>query len=270
MNTQADILRTYDYLLYELDDGLLTVTLNRPKVLNALNEPLLHELEDALSRAWRDDAVKAVILTGAGDKAFVAGADIAAMADMDPLKARDYAELGHRVMSMLEQMPKPTIAAVNGYALGGGCELAMATDMIFASNRARFGQPESKLGLIPGFGGCVRLPRLVGRWRAKYMIFTGEIFDAQEAERLGLVVKVFPHEDLITEVTRVARTILARSASAVEIAKGVIDKGYDGSLQNAVALEKSAFALTFATPDAREGMAAFLGKREPTFEGRRR
>ena len=257
---------SYANILIERDGTVATLTVNRPKSLNALNSQTLRDLTQAV----RDlgDSVRAIILTGAGEKAFVAGADIAEMKPMTPWSAREFSELGHVVTALLEDLPCATIAAVNGYALGGGLELAVACDMIYASENARFGLPEVTLGVTPGFGGTQRLVRLVGKLRAKEMIFTGEMIDAKRAFEIGLVNSVHPREQLLAHCKAVAQKISARGPLAISRAKQLIERGYDIPLRAANRQEAETFALLFDTEDRREGMAAFLEKRPPKFLGK--
>jgi enoyl-CoA hydratase len=255
-------------LLTELEDGILTITINRPQVLNALNTETLSELRMAIKEAGETEEVKAVIITGAGEKSFVAGADIAQMRDLEVLEGRTMTILGQDVFTEIENLDKPVIAAVNGYALGGGCELAMACDIRIASEKARFGQPEVNLGIIPGYGGTQRLPRLIGKGRAKYYIFTGEMMTAQEAFNFGLVDKIVAPEDLMTKAREVAKTIMAKAPIAVMMAKRAINRGLDMDLASGIAYETEAYTTTFATWDRIEGMGAFVEKRKATFQGK--
>ncbi len=257
----------FENVLIETHDGVATLTINRPKSLNALNTATVAELCLAVEQVADDRSVKALILTGAGDKAFVAGADIAEMAHMASPAALTFSELGHRLGDLLESLPIPTIAAVNGFALGGGCELAMACDLIYASEKARFGQPEVNLSVIPGFGGTSRLARRVGPHRARELIFTGDLIDAAHAERYGLVLAVLPPEQLLPHCREVAKKIAGKGPLAVSQAKKVLAAGADLPLQAANALERQAFATLFGSRDQKEGMAAFLEKRPPRFEG---
>jgi enoyl-CoA hydratase len=255
-------------LLIERDDHVVTITLNRPDKLNALNEELLRELVGAFIAVDEDPLVRVAIVTGSGDKAFAAGADIEAMAQMTPEQARRLASLGHRLGSLIEQSPFPVIAAVQGFALGGGCELALCCDFIYASEKARFGQPEVGLGVIPGFGGTQRLARLVGVARARELCMTGDVITAEEALRIGLVNAVVPHAELLPRVRELAKKIATKAPLAVAAAKRVILRGADAPLATANALEATAFAALFGTHDQREGMRAFLEKRTAKFEGK--
>jgi enoyl-CoA hydratase len=258
-----------DYRTLLVEVGAVSkCTVNRPQVLNALNEEVLRELLDFLRGLRGNSAVRALILTGAGEKSFIAGADIAFMADLDVRGARAFAELGHQVCDAFAALPVPVIAAVNGFALGGGTEVALACDFVYASTRARFGQPEVKLGVIPGFGGTQRLARRVGLARAKEIIFHGEMLKAEEALRIGLVNAVCEPGELMPRVHAVAKGIAARGPLAVAEAKRAIDRGYDLPLEVANELEREIFAGLFATRDQREGMAAFVAKRDAKFEGR--
>jgi enoyl-CoA hydratase len=257
----------YENLLVEIDGPTAIVTINRPKALNALNPTTIRELA-ACIRSLRDEPeVRAIILTGAGDRAFVAGADIAAMVAMSTIDALAFSRLGHDTLRMLEEIEKPVIAAVNGFALGGGCELALACDIILASERARFGQPEVKLGIMPGFGGTQRLGRRVGLGAARLLIYTGEAIDAKEAERIGLADRVVPPDQLLAAAKEVAASVTEKAPLAISAAKQAILHGADMDLANANAFEAESFARLFATRDQEEGMAAFLEKRNPVFTG---
>jgi enoyl-CoA hydratase len=256
---------TYENVLVAREGDVATITVNRPRLLNALNSATLREL----TRAVRDCAdARVVILVGAGDKAFVAGADISEMATMTPWQAREFSELGHVVTALIEDIPAATIAAVNGYALGGGLELAVACDMIYASETARMGLPEVSLGVTPGFGGTQRLVRLVGKLRAKEMIFTGDWVDAKKALEIGLVNAVLPREKLLDHCKAMAQKIAQRGPLAVARAKRLVERGYDIPLRVANLQEAESFALLFDTEDRREGMTAFVEKRPPRFTGK--
>ena len=255
-------------LLIDRDGPVVVLTLNRPDKLNALNEELLRELAASLVALQDDRAVRVAVLTGAGDKAFAAGADIAAMAEMTATQAKRLSDLGHRLGALIEQAPFPVIAAVNGFALGGGCELALSCDFIYASDKARLGQPEVGLGVIPGFGGSQRLARIVGVAHARELCMTGDVIDAEAALRLGLVNAVVPHAELLPKVRGVAAKIASKAPLAIASVKRAILRGADAPLATANELEASAFAALFGTHDQREGMGAFLGRRTPKFEGR--
>lgn len=259
---------SFTTLLYDVQDGIARVTINRPDKLNALNATVIAELADAVGHIESDDAVRGVILTGAGSKAFVAGADIGELGTQGPMEAKARALAGQRAMRRLERCGKPVLAAVNGFALGGGCELAMACHLRVASESARFGQPEVKLGLGPGYGGTVRLPRLVGRGRALELLLTGAMIDAQEAYRIGLVNRVVPADRLLAETEALARTILEQAPLAVQLVLEAVEAGLDLTVDEALLLEANHFGLLSSTADMREGTAAFLAKRKPRFEGR--
>ena len=259
---------TYSTLLLDLHDGLALVTVNRPDKLNALNDTVIHELGELAGQIATDDAIRAVILTGAGPKAFVAGADIGELAECDSNRAFALSQKGSQTFRRLEQSDKPIVAAVNGFALGGGCELAMACHFRIASENARFGQPEVKLGIIPGYGGSVRLPRLIGRGRASELLMSGGMIDAQEAYRIGLVNKVVPATELATESEKLLRGILAMAPLAVRLCLEAVDQGCEMTLDEGLLLEANHFGLLAATNDMKEGTQAFLEKRPPRFEGR--
>lgn len=252
-------------LLFEIQEGIATVTVNRPAAMNAMTRATLEELETVVAEIAGRPDIRVAILTGSGTKAFVAGADIAIMRDMPPLQARDLALLAHRVYAAIERSPKPFIAAVNGYALGGGCELAMACDIRLAAETARFGQPEINIGILPGFGGTQRLPRLVGKGRALEIILTGEMIDAREAHRIGLVNRVVPQEDLLEEARQLARKISAKGQIAVRLCKDAINNGLEMDLSKGCDYEVELFANSFSTADQKEGMGAFLAKRPAAF-----
>jgi enoyl-CoA hydratase len=258
---------TYTTLSYENRVGIAFITINRPDKLNALNDAVIHELDQAIVALEADETVHGVILTGAGPKAFVAGADIAELARQGPFDGKARAMAGQAVFRRLERLGKPVIAAVNGFALGGGCELAMACHLRIASDQARFGQPEVRLGIGPGYGGTVRLPRLVGRGRALELLLTGEMIDAAEAHRIGLVNRVVPADRLLAEAEALLRTILQNGRLAVRLCLEAVDAGLEMPIEEALRLEANHFGLLAATADMREGMAAFLEKRKPEFRG---
>ena len=248
-------------VMLEVADQIATVTINRPKSLNALNTETLTELNQCFTELEKRKDVRVVILTGAGSKSFVAGADISEMVNATPAEGRAMSLLALETFNKLENMPQVTIAAVNGYALGGGCEICMSCDIRIAAENAVFAQPECGLGIIPGFGGTQRLARLIGKGRAKELIFTCDRIDAQEAYRVGLVNKVVPAEELMAACQKMASKILSKASYAVSLAKSVINAGMDMDLTNGLKLEADAFAVTFATHDKQEGMTAFLEKR---------
>lgn len=256
-----------DFVKLELDGPVSVITIDRPKALNALNRQVLTELADAIGQVAANTGTRALIVTGGGEKAFVAGADIAEMAGLSLSEAQAFGELGHKVFDSLEGLRIPVIAAVNGFALGGGSELALACDFIYASEKAKFGLPEVTLAVIPGFGGTQRLTRLVGRARAKEMIFTGDMIDANKAKEIGLALEVLPAGELLAHCKKVASTIAKRGPLAIAQAKRVIDAGADRPLSDANATERTAFAHLFGTADQKEGMSAFLAKRPPEFKG---
>ncbi len=258
----------YETLLESRAGAVVTLTLNRPDKLNALNATLVSELFDAFRTLDQDDGVRCVIVTGAGEKAFAAGADIAAMATMSVAEAKAFADMGHALGERIETAHFPVIGAVNGFALGGGCELALACDFLYASDKAKLGQPEVNLGVIPGFGGTQRLSRRVGIGRARELCFTGDVIGADEALRIGLVNAVVPHAELLPRVAAVAEKIASKGPLAIRACKRVIHRGQDVPLPVANELEATAFSALFGSSDQREGMAAFLQKRPAAFQGK--
>jgi enoyl-CoA hydratase len=257
----------FQHLLLAVEDGVATLTVNRPDKLNALDDRVVAELHDAARGLAADAAVRGVILTGAGPKAFIAGADIGDLATQGVLQGRARSLLGQAMLRAFETMGKPVLAAVNGYALGGGCELAMACHLRIASENAKFGQPEVRLGITPGYGGTQRLPRLVGRGNALHLLLTGEQIDAHEALRIGLVSRVVPAEALLAEAGKIVRAILANGPVAVKLTMEAVDRGLDLTLQEGLALEADAFGLVAASDDMKEGLRAFLEKRPAKFRG---
>jgi enoyl-CoA hydratase len=249
-------------------DGVVVVVIDRQEALNALNREALSELRDRLRELATDTEARVVILTGAGDRAFAAGADIKEMTEMTVLEGHAWGALGHECGRLLESMPKPTIAAVNGFALGGGCELALACDLRYASDRAKFGQPEINLAIIPGWGGTQRLARAVGAALAKDLILTGRTIDAEEALRVGLVSAVYPAGELLDRVLETAAELAAKSPLALSAAKDATNRALQGDLGAALSYEAVLFAALFASEDQKEGMRAFAEKREPRFQGR--
>ena len=258
----------YDYknlLVHTAKDGITTVTINRPKYLNALDTLTLEEMKDCFNRLSNDSDTKSVLITGAGDKAFVAGADLGAMSKMTVTEGRCFSVLGHAVYNAIERIPVAVVAAVNGYALGGGCELALACDFRIASENSLFGQPEVNYGIIPGFGGSQRLARLIGTGEAKEMIYTGAMVDAQEAFRIGLVNRVVEPEELIPACEEICRKIMKKAPIAIASAKDAINRGASMDLESSLSYEAQVFGTCFATLDQKEGMKAFLEKRKPVF-----
>jgi enoyl-CoA hydratase/carnithine racemase len=255
-------------VLYEKNGAIAYVTVNRPKVLNALNTPTWTDIRSAFEVAKADPAVHGVILTGAGDKAFIAGADISELAHVNAYEAEESSRFGQSVLDFIENLGKPVIAAVNGFALGGGCETAMACTIRIAAEHAKFGQPEVKLGLLPGGGGTQRLPRLVGKGRALQLILTGETISAQEAYRIGLVNEVVPSANLIERAEAILKQITANAPIAVKFSLEAANKGLETSQAEGFALEASYFGICAATEDKKEGTSAFLEKRAPQFHGR--
>jgi enoyl-CoA hydratase len=259
---------SYQHLLFEVRDRIAFVTINRPDKLNALNDAVMDDLGRAANEIATRTDIGGAILTGAGPKAFVAGADIADLAKQGPFDGKARALRGQAVLRRLETSGKPVVAAVNGFALGGGCELAMACHLRIASQTAKFGQPEVKLGIAPGYGGTQRLPRLVGKGRALDLILTGRTIDAEEALRIGLVYRVVPADKLMEEAEQLLRGILAMGPLAVNLCMEAIDRGLDLSLDDGLLLEANHFGLLAATEDTKEGLSAFLEKREAKFKGK--
>jgi enoyl-CoA hydratase/carnithine racemase len=258
----------FDNLLLERDGAVALVTINRPKVLNALNAQTLDELRRAMLDLGHDDSVRALVLTGAGEKSFVAGADINELAVQTPTSGREHALTGQHVFDLVENLGKPVIAAVNGFALGGGCELAMACTLRIAADTAKLGQPEINLGLIPGYAGTQRLSRLVGKGRALEIMLAGTPISASEAERIGLVNRVVPAADLMTEAKRLAHQLANNAPIAMRYIIAAVNKGLEMPFAEGCVFEATLFGLVASTDDMREGTAAFLEKRKPTFKGR--
>lgn len=258
----------YNNLILEIKDGLAIMKVNRPKALNALNSETLGEIKDVGLKLNEDKEVKVVIVTGEGDKAFVAGADILEMKPMSAPEGMRFSQMGHEALSTLENMCKPVIAAVNGYALGGGFEVALACDIIYASDKARVGFPETTLGIFPGFGGTQRAARLIGPAKAKELIFTGKMITAKEAYEIGLINKVVPHEELMKEVFALAEQLKANGTIAISLSKECINKSLSLDMDSGLMLEAKDFGICFGTEDQKEGMTAFLEKRRPTFLGK--
>jgi enoyl-CoA hydratase len=258
----------YENIRTENRDGLLVITIARPKVLNALNAQTVEEIRQAFKAAREDDSVRCIILTGEGEKAFVAGADINELSQMTPITGKDTAERGQRVFSAIERFPKPVIAAINGFALGGGCELALACHIRIASEKAQLGLPEVTLGIIPGYGGTQRMARLLGKGKALELILTGDRIGAADAERIGLVNKVVPPEQLMGAAEELARKIMSRGPLAVRAAIEAVMSGSEMPFEEGQVLEATLFGLLASTEDMKEGMGAFLEKRQAAFKNR--
>lgn len=256
-----------NHILFQIEEGIATLTFNRPKALNALNGELLEELSRTLDVVAANEDIRVLILTGSGDKSFVAGADISEIAKCNALQGKIFSTKGHEAINKLQCLAIPVIAAVNGFALGGGSEIALACDFIYASENAKFGLPEITLGIIPGFGGTQRLPRLIGPNLAKEMIFTGKMISAIEAQSLGMVNRVVPAETLMTEVLAIAKAIAQKGKVALRAAKQVVDAGLNVDLKTGCRMEVDAFALCMTSEDAKEGTTAFLEKRKAVFKG---
>jgi enoyl-CoA hydratase len=258
----------YDNLLFEVSEKIARITFNRPNVLNALNRKTMDELGDCLKKVRVDDEIRVLILTGAGEKAFIAGADINELAQQTPVNGREFTLYGQEIIHRLETLGKPAIAAINGFALGGGCELALACTLRIASRNAKLGQPEVKLGIIPGYGGSQRLPRLCGKGVAHELILTGEMISAEEALRVGLVNRVVDSGELLATAEAIAKKIIANAPLAVKYALEAVEHGMEMPQEEGLYLEATLFGLCCATQDMREGTRAFLEKRPPKFEGR--
>lgn len=261
---EGGITLKYENVVLDKQNHIATLSFNRPSVLNALNSDVLKEFNQVLDEIKNDEEIYVLIITGYG-KAFIAGADISEMKDKTPEQARKFAELGLSVFRKMELMEKPIIAAINGFALGGGCELAMSCDIRIASEKAKFGQPEVGLGIIPGFAGTQRLSRLVGIAKAKELIFTGDIIDAVEAEKLRLVNKIVPHDELMVESLTLAEKIVSKAQAAIRYSKTAINRGVESDIETGMLIEKDLFGLCFSTKDQKEGMEAFLEKRKANF-----
>jgi enoyl-CoA hydratase len=259
---------SYENLLYEKKNGIAFITFNRPKVLNALNRKTIEELHDVLREAKNDDSVRVLILTGAGEKAFVAGADINELAQQTPVKGREFSLYGQSVLHLLETMGKPSICAINGFALGGGCELALSCSIRLASKSAKLGQPEVKLGILPGYGGSQRLARLCGKGVAHELCLTGEMITAEEAQRIGLVNHSYEAAELLPAAEAMAQKIIEKAPLAVKYCMEAIERGVEMPQEEGLFLEATLFGLCCATEDMREGTKAFLEKRAAKFQGR--
>lgn len=262
-----EYLMAYETIMLDVQDGIAKITFNRPKALNALNNALLGEFSNALDEISADEAVRVLVLTGSGEKSFVAGADITELATFNALQAKVFAKKGQEIISKLQELSIPAIAAVNGFALGGGSEMALACDFIYASDNAMFGLPEITLGIIPGFGGTQRLPRLIGANMAKEMIFTGKMIPAAEAKEIGLVNKVCVQAELMGEVMKTAKTIASKGRVSLRAAKQSVVSGLNADLKTGLNIECDAFALCMASEDSKEGTSAFLEKRKAVFKG---
>jgi len=260
---------SYQNLIVAREQGVGIITFNRPQALNALSRATVAELDAAIDELATDETVGAIVLTGAGEKAFVAGADIGEFNTIPSAhQAAEFARRGQAVLAKIEALPKPVIMALNGFALGGGCELAMAGDIRIAADTARLGQPEINLGLIPGYGGTQRLPRLVGRGMAKYLVLSGDMIDAAEAHRIGLVDFVVPAAELMEFTLKLARKLARKAPIALNLAKRAVNEGLEGTLAEGLLHEADLFGLVFATEDRVEGVSAFLEKRKPAFRGK--
>jgi enoyl-CoA hydratase len=257
----------YENIIFNIEEDVALIKFNRPKALNAINPDVLAEVNHALDQIEGDASVRVLVLTGEGEKAFVAGADIAHMVNLSPLQGRKFSRDGQELLFRLERLPIPVVACVNGFALGGGTEIAMACDFIYASENARFGQPEINLGIIPGFGGTQRLSRLVGKAMAKELCMTGAMISAQEAKEIGLVNKVFPAEELWEGTMKTAKVLASKGRVSLKAVKDCIERGCDVDLRDGCYMESDAFGLCMASPDGKEGMGAFLEKRKPDFKG---
>lgn len=262
------VLTKFENIHYEKKNAIVYITVDRPKVLNALNMATMGELREAFTAAKNDAEVRVVIFTGAGEKAFIAGADISELNRQNPVEAKEYTHRGQAVLDLIENLGKPVIACINGFALGGGCEIAMACTMRLASENAKLGQPEVKLGLIPGYGGTQRLPRLVGKGLAMQLVLAGEQITAQEAHRIGLVNDVLPQAELIPRAEAIAQKIIANAPLAVQYAMEAVNKGMEMTLAEGLYLEASLFGLICASEDKNEGTKAFLEKRPAQFKGK--
>jgi len=258
---------TYENILFQNDEGIVTITFNRPKAMNALSISLLAEFSEALDEILCDEEIRVLILTGSGDKAFVAGADITEIARLNVIQAKHFSKSGQDTIGKLQKLSIPVIAAVNGFALGGGLEIALASDFIYASENAKFGMPEITLGIIPGFGGTQRLPRLIGGNMAKELVLTGNMISAPEAKEIGIVNKICSGEQLMAEVKKTAAIIASRGKVSLRAAKQTINSGLDVDLTSGCGIEADAFALCLASEDAKEGTSAFMEKRKPVFKG---
>jgi enoyl-CoA hydratase len=258
----------FKYIIYEKSDGIATIILNRPEAMNAFSRDVVSEILTAIEDLRNDDSVRVAVITGAGEKAFSAGADIKSMIGMTALKARELSLMGERLCLALENLEKPVIAALNGYALGGGLEVAMSCDLRIASETARMGQTEINIGLIPGWGGTQRLTRLVGMTKAKELVYTGKMIDAKLAEQIGIINMVVPPDKFRETVKQFAVDLASKAPVAIKVAKALINKGSDIGLDSALALEREGFSVVASSEDLKEGVAAFTEKRKPAFKGK--
>jgi enoyl-CoA hydratase len=262
-----EVVMVYENIIYQVEEGIATITFNRPKALNALNTALLEDFSAALDEIAADENIRVLVLTGAGDKSFVAGADISELATFNSLTAKNFSQNSHAIIAKLQALPIAAIAAVNGFALGGGTEIAIACDFIYASENAKFGQPEINLGLIPGFGGTQRLPRLIGSNMAKELVFTGKMISAAEARQIGLANKVVPQDQLMEETMKTAREIASKGKVSLRAAKQAINLGLNTDLATGIHIEVEGFGMCYGSSDSKEGTSAFLEKRKAVFKG---
>jgi enoyl-CoA hydratase len=265
---EVSTLMEFEDIIFEKNQGVATITLNRPEALNAFSNEMIAEVLGAIEDVKKDNDIRVLVLTGAGEKAFSAGADIKAMAGMTALKARELSLMGEKLCTSLENLDMPVIAGINGYALGGGMEVAMACDLRIASETARMGQTEINIGLIPGWGGTQRLTRLIGMTKAKELVFTGRIIDAKTAEQLGILNMVVPQDKLKETIRQFGAELASKAPVALKVAKALINKGVDISLESALELEREGFAVVGSTEDLKEGVSAFTNKRKPEFKGK--
>ena len=260
--------KSYSHIIFEKENGVAKLTINRPEAYNALSPETMQEIINAIEEAKKDDEIKVLVIRGSGDKAFIAGADIKTFPSLNPLTARQFAELGQEITKRIESLGKPVIAAVNGFALGGGCEVALACDFIIASENAKFGQPEINLAIVPGWGGSQRLPRIMGRNKTKEWCLLGDHISAKEAERFGLIYKVVPADKLDQTADELCEKLMSKSPVALRLAKEAINRALEMDLNTGLAFEREIFATAFSTEDHIEGIKAFLEKRKPKFKGK--
>ncbi|MFX0088593.1 MAG: enoyl-CoA hydratase/isomerase family protein [Candidatus Hodarchaeota archaeon] len=260
--------KSYNHIILDKKNGIAKLTINRPEVYNALSPETMQEIINAIEEVERDDKIKVLVIRGSGEKAFIAGADIKTFPRLSPLTARQFAKFGQKITQKIESLGKPVIAVVNGFALGGGCEIALACDFIIASENARFGQPEINLAIVPGWGGSQRLPRIMGRNKAKEWCLLGDHINAEEAERFGLIYKVVPFEKLDEIAEELCRKLMSKSPVALRLTKEAINKALETDLDTGLAYEREIFATAFSSEDHIEGIEAFLEKRKPKFKGK--